>query len=180
LQATVRLPDAHCLIVGSSLFGEGQYERELKRAADELGISSRTHFLGQRDDVPVLMQAVDVVVHPSIAPEPFGLTLVEAMLCRTPVVAATAGAVPEILEDGAAGFMVQPGDAAALAAMLQKLRTQPDLVAGIVDYAERRARTQFSADGMRAGVMAVAREVVGARSPKSVRGHCSASAIDGG
>jgi glycosyltransferase involved in cell wall biosynthesis len=164
LQALARLPDAHGLIVGSALFGEDQYELELKQKAIDLGVAERTHFLGQRDDVPTLMQAVDVVVHPSTAPEPFGRTLVEAMLCRTPVVAAAAGAVPEILEDGAAGFLVKPGDAVALAAILEKLRTRPALSSGIVDYAERRARTYFGADRMRAEVIAVVREIASRRS----------------
>ncbi len=82
-------------------------------------MADRVRFLGQRDDVPALMRAVDAVVHPSTEPEPFGRTLVEAMLARRPLVAAEAGAVPEILDGGRAGLLFPPGDWAALADRLR-------------------------------------------------------------
>ncbi|MFX8692529.1 glycosyltransferase, partial [Acinetobacter baumannii] len=74
------------------------YQAELRRLVDHLGLGNRVHFLGRREDVPLLMQAVDAVVHPSVDPEPFGLTLVEAMAVGTPVIASDAGASTEILD----------------------------------------------------------------------------------
>ena len=94
LQALAALPDTACVIAGSALFGEQAYEQRLRDLVAELGLIDRVHFLGQRSDVPRLMQAVDAVVHPSVDPEPFGRTLVEAMLLRTPVVATDARRLP--------------------------------------------------------------------------------------
>ena len=112
LQALAGLPGVHGIFAGSALFGEDAYAASLRVLASELGIADRVVFLGQRGDVPALMRAVDIVVHPSVDPEPFGRTLVEAMLARTPVIATDAGAASEILGGGEAGMLVPPGDAA--------------------------------------------------------------------
>lgn len=109
------LPELNCILVGSALFGEDAYGEKLMQHVQEAGLSDRVHFLGQRNDVRVLMQAVDVVIHPSVDPEPFGLTLVEAMSVGTPLIATDAGAASEILEEGRAGYLIPPGDPAALA-----------------------------------------------------------------
>ena len=87
--AILELPDFQVVFVGSALFGEDQYEQELKRQTQEL--SERVRFLGFRRDIPILMGGVDVIVHSSIQPEPFGRVIVEAMLSGTPVVATRAG-----------------------------------------------------------------------------------------
>ncbi len=68
------------------------------------------------------MQAVDAVVHPSVDPEPFGRTLVEAMLAGVPVIATDAGASAEILDGGAAGTLVPPRQSDRLAVALAALR----------------------------------------------------------
>ncbi len=114
LEALARVPGLQCALAGSALFGEDAYRQTLEEQVARLGLSDRVTFLGQRSDVPVLMQAVDAVIHPSVDPEPFGLTLVEAMLAGTPVIATDAGASFEILDGGKAGTLVPPGDAGAL------------------------------------------------------------------
>jgi glycosyltransferase involved in cell wall biosynthesis len=152
LQALPALPGARLVIVGDALFGEDAFAARLRRDATTLGVADRVTFLGHRKDVPALMRLMDVVVHPSIAAEPFGRTLVEAMLCRVPVVAANTGAVPEILDDGRAGTLVRPGDVAALADALILLRDQPGPDASRLDHAEARARTVYGQAGMRAGI----------------------------
>ncbi|UFZ01856.1 glycosyltransferase [Bradyrhizobium ontarionense] len=144
IQALADLPDVHCIIVGDALFGEQDYAVQLRRLVADLGLGDRVHFLGHRGDVPVLMQAVDAMVHPSIDPEPFGRTLVEAMLAGVPVIATDAGAAPDILEHGRAGLLVPPGDARALAEALEAVLAQPELLEPQLDYASRRARTHYS------------------------------------
>lgn len=119
LRALAKLPDVHCIIVGSALFGEDRYEKSLMMLNRKLGLEQRVTFLGQRSDVPQLMQAVDAVVHPSVDPEPFGRTLVEAMLVGTPVIATDTGAAREILNEEAT--FVRPGDCDALACALRSV-----------------------------------------------------------
>ncbi|MGJ4899201.1 glycosyltransferase family 4 protein [Bradyrhizobium oligotrophicum] len=144
IEALAELPDVHGIIVGDALFGEQDYAAELRRLVAELCLGDRVHFLGHRSDVPLLMQAVDAMVHPSIDPEPFGRTLVEAMLAGVPVIATDAGAAPDILEHGRAGLLVPPGDARALSEALDAVLAQPEFLAPQLDYASRRARTHYS------------------------------------
>ena len=159
LRALQAMPKAGCIIVGGALFGEDDYARSLVSLADELGVTDRVRFLGHRSDVAALMRSVDAVVHPSVDPEPFGRTLVEAMLARRPVIAANAGAVPEILDGSRFGMMFPPGDAAALAACLA--RVMAGEAAPLIDVAEQRARTHYTAARMRAAIAAVVADVAG-------------------
>ena len=149
IEALAQLPDASCIIAGDALFGEEKYSRSLRTQAERLGVASRVRFLGHRDDVAALMQAVDVVVHPSIDPEPFGLTLVEAMLAETPVVASSTGAAGEILDGGRVGTLVTPGDVVALAAAVERCRGRPEIIERQVVAGRRYAELHFSVERLR-------------------------------
>ncbi len=168
LQALAALPEAGCVIAGGALFGEDAYARSLHDLAAELGVADRVRFLGQRDDVPLLMRAVDAVVHPSIDPEPFGRTLVEAMLARRPLMAADAGAAPEILDGGRAGWLFPPGDARAMAACLR--RAQAGEADALLEPAEARARALYSAGRMRDAIRDTVAEIAAPAARPSVLG----------
>lgn len=148
LQALARIPGVRCIVVGDALFGEKAYATYLAKLAGDLGIAERVEFLGQRTDVPKLMRAVDVVVHPSIDPEPFGRTLVEAMLVDVPVIATDAGAASDILESGRAGTLVPPNEPAALSAAIARVLNGSDHVLEQVDYARTRALSLYSRSRM--------------------------------
>ncbi len=152
LQALAGLPGVHGIFAGSALFGEDAYAASLRALASELGIADRAVFLGQRGDVPALMRAVDIVVHPSVDPEPFGRTLVEAMLARTPVIATDAGAASEILGGGEAGMLVPPGDAAALTEAIRETLAGSPALAERIDMAEARARVLYGTGPMRQAI----------------------------
>ncbi len=152
LRGLAQLPGVHCIIAGSALFGEDAYEASLRALAAKLEITDRVMFLGQRADVPRLMRAVDIVIHPSVDPEPFGRTLVEAMLVRTPVIATSAGASAEILEFGASGILVPPGDTGALVAAVRNTLNRPAALAAQTDRAEARAREVYGVAPMRKAI----------------------------
>jgi glycosyltransferase involved in cell wall biosynthesis len=143
LQALAQTPGVSCIIAGSALFGEEPYADRLARMVVDLGLGDRVHFLGQRSDVPRLMRAVDAVIHPSIDPEPFGRTLVEAMLADVPVIATDAGAASDILEAGKAGTLVPPGDADAIAVAIRTIMSRPPELAAQLQYADARARAHY-------------------------------------
>ena len=158
--AVARMPAMHALVVGGALFaGEAPYEAELRARASLPSFAGRVHMLGARDDVPRLLAACDVVVHPSVLAEPFGRVLVEAMLAGRPVVAADAGGVPEVVTDGETGVLVPPGDAAAIGEALDALRRDPLRSAALARRASAHARQRFSRDAMLAGVRRVLEEV---------------------
>jgi glycosyltransferase involved in cell wall biosynthesis len=160
LDALARLPDVQALMVGDALFGEHDYACALRRQAAALGIAERVRFLGFRDDIPAVMQLVDVVVHTSVAPEPFGRILVEGMLAHRPVIATRAGGAQEIIDDGVTGVLVPPGDRTALTAALAGLLTDPGRARTLAKAGHAAAVQQFSREAMLRGVEQQVREVV--------------------
>ncbi|MGC4083749.1 MAG: glycosyltransferase family 4 protein [Vicinamibacterales bacterium] len=148
LEALAELPDVHLLLVGDALFGETQYEQTLRRRCDDLSLTDRVHFTGFRHDVPQLMKSVDIVVHASTAPEPFGRVIVEGMLARRPVVATRAGGVEEIVRDGETGLLVTPGDPRALASAIRSLLDRHDTANCMVAAARADAERRFTVDAM--------------------------------
>jgi glycosyltransferase involved in cell wall biosynthesis len=107
--------DVTVILVGDALFGEQEYMQNLHQKVVSLGLENRVKFLGFRSDIPQLMTMCDLITHTSTAPEPFGRVIVEAMLCGKPVIAAKAGGVIELVEDGITGFLVKPGESQELA-----------------------------------------------------------------
>jgi UDP-glucose:(heptosyl)LPS alpha-1,3-glucosyltransferase len=92
-----------------------------ERLAGELGLRERVRFLGHRSDVVGLMQAADAFVMPA-SYEPFGLVLLEALACGTPVVTSRAAGVADLMTDGREGYTVKdPFDTAELAGALGRL-----------------------------------------------------------
>lgn len=114
INALADLPGVHAVIVGDALFGEAGFRAALHARAAAAGVAARITWLGFRDDVAALMRAVDIVVHTSTAPEPFGRVIVEAMLATRPVIATQGGATAELLGE-AYPYLVAPGDSGALA-----------------------------------------------------------------
>jgi glycosyltransferase involved in cell wall biosynthesis len=156
IDALSDLPGVHALFVGDALFdGDESYAETLRTRAAQRGVADRTHFLGFRDDVPVLMQLVNAVVHTSTAPEPFGRVIVEGMLARRPVIATNAGGAREIVNDGCTGLLVPPGDVRALAAAVRHVADHPQQAATITEAAHARACRRFSKQAMVARIDAV-------------------------
>ncbi len=101
-QVLRREPKARFLLIGS-----GPLERELRNLADELIVSQSVHFVGQVSDPRPWLQAMDLYVQSSWG-EGMGSVLLEAMACGVPIVATTAGGIPEVLEDGRSALLVPP------------------------------------------------------------------------
>ena len=98
------------------IIGEGESKSELIEQSLQLGLDSQVRFLGCRPhgEVPLWLSAADCMVLPSLS-EGLPTVVVEAMFCRTPVVATRVGGVPEIIKDGRTGLLVDPQDVAGLA-----------------------------------------------------------------
>lgn len=94
---------------------------ELKSLAESLGLEKDVKFIGWRDDIYDVLNAIDILVHTSIRPEGFGRILIEAMAAAKPIVAFDQGAVREIMEDGVSGVLVEPLDETVLAQRLEDL-----------------------------------------------------------
>ncbi|MBD2292489.1 glycosyltransferase family 4 protein [Anabaena sphaerica FACHB-251] len=131
------------ILVGDALFGEHEYVKELHQKVTALGLEDRVKFLGFRADIPQLMSACDLITHTSIAPEPFGRVIVEAMLCGKPVVAAKAGGAIELVEDGMNGFLVTPNNPQELAQVINTCIQEKDKIKKIANHARINASQRF-------------------------------------
>jgi glycosyltransferase involved in cell wall biosynthesis len=116
-----RFPEAEFVLAGAPLFGEELYERAVREQASRMENHDQIRFMDFVDDVPALLRDLDVVVHASVEPEPFGQVVVEAMMAEKPIVASAAGGPMEVVEDGVTGRLVEPGNATALAEALESV-----------------------------------------------------------
>jgi glycosyltransferase involved in cell wall biosynthesis len=151
-------------VVGGAMFGnaETRYGDELRGTARSRGIVGRVRFRGFRDDVWSELSNMDVFVHASISPEPFGQVIVEAMAAGVPVIAASGGGASEIVTDGFDGLLYPAGDIDALAARMRQLRDDPALGASLRTNALTTVE-RFSAAAAVSSVMGLYEQLHGAR-----------------
>lgn len=135
-----RLPGAPlCLLV----VGDGGLRQGLEKLAAGRGLSERVVFTGARADAPRLMAAMDLFALSSLS-EGMPVTVLEAMAARLPVVASAVGALPEMVEDNATGFLVPAGDAGSMATALEILATDHSLAARFAAAGRSRVEIRFN------------------------------------
>jgi len=156
---TVEARTVEARIIGGALFGEEQLETELRAYARELGIADDVVWRGFREDVAAELAELDILVHASTVPEPFGQVIVEGLAAGVPVIAAAAGGPLEILTHGVDGLLVAPGDAAALAEALKTLAADPGLRRRLVTAGQETIH-RFSPDAAREQLLRVYHEVL--------------------
>jgi glycosyltransferase involved in cell wall biosynthesis len=120
-----RFPDLHCLIVGGVHRFGLDYGEALKQRVARADLAGHVHLTGARRDVAACLDAMDVAIHSSTRPEPFGRVMIEAMALGRPLVAPREGGPRFIVADGETGILVEPRSAAALAAGLEQLLADP-------------------------------------------------------
>jgi glycosyltransferase involved in cell wall biosynthesis len=154
--------NCHFAIIGDSIdpvTGESPYRSTLESYSARLGIENRVTFLGHRKDTSNIMSGVDVLVVPSIRPEPFGLVATEAMASGKPVVASNIGGLPEIVVDGVTGRLFIPGDPAALAEALASFVDNSGLRKQWGQAGRERVEAHFTLDRYIAAIADVFSEV---------------------
>jgi N-acetyl-alpha-D-glucosaminyl L-malate synthase BshA len=133
-----------------TLVGDGPDQRACRELVRELSIVDRVRFLGERDALPELLANADVFALTS-SEESFGLSLLEAMSCATPVVATRVGGVPEVVEDGVTGLLSPPDDLEAFSRRLSQLLFDAELSERMGAAARATAERRYT----RAGVVAL-------------------------
>lgn len=133
LRAVALLPrelPVRAYVVGGALYETAGSQRtldDLRRLARELGVYDRVGFTGYVEHSARAMRALDVVVHASTEPEPFGLVIAEAMACGRAVIASQAGGAAELVSVGVDALGHSPGDAAGLARRIEDLVADGEL-----------------------------------------------------
>lgn len=156
--ARVRLQAPHlkALIVGEpDPPSERRYLEELQALTRQLGLEAVVQFTGFRADIPTVMSALDLLVHSSSSPEPFGIVLIEGMAAGCPVVATRAGGVLDIVQDGQTGWLVPVKDDAAMAEAITKALRDRELARRLGQNGRQHVATKFSVAQYVAGVEAV-------------------------
>lgn len=157
LQALTQLHHTRLIIAG-----DGPYRAGLAWLANMFQITDRVTFLGAvpRTELPRLYASVDLVVGASFANETFGIALVEAQACGTPVVASNFGGFPEVVRPGETGLLVPPQNPPVLAAAIRDLLDDPALRERMGRVGREWVTAQFSWSSVAERVLAAYREVL--------------------
>lgn len=142
--------DAHLVLIGSAKFvaratrfDNEAYVASLHARVAQAGLEDRVSWLGERDDVPELVRALDVLMLPS-SEEPFGRALIEAMALGVPVLATEVGGPPEIVTDGREGYLLAPREPAAWARAVRNIVERDDGGAAMGQAGRRKVHTAFT------------------------------------
>jgi glycosyltransferase involved in cell wall biosynthesis len=133
-------------IIGGAIYDTARSEfslAELRAIADSAGVADRVVFTGFLDRIAPALRALDVVVHASTQPEPFGLAIVEAMACGRATIVSAAGGAAEIIEPGRDALTHVPGDERGLADAIARLAADPALRRRLGEAARASALARF-------------------------------------
>lgn len=162
LRAFSRIPDAQLKLV---VVGDGDLRPQYMRLATELGIAPRVIFQGRvsDEDLPGHYAMSDLVVLPSVTMgEAFGIVLLEAMACATPVIASNLPGVRSVVEDGVNGVLVEPNDPADLAQKIQAMLDDPALMRQMGQAGLSKVKTTYAWDAIIPRLLAVYEDVCNA------------------
>jgi glycosyltransferase involved in cell wall biosynthesis len=161
--------DAHLLLIGSAKFvaSSTRFDNEgyvvgLRAAISQARLEDRVSWLGEREDVPDLMRALDMLLLPSHE-EPFGRSLIEAMALGVPVLATNVGGPPEIIEHGREGYLLPPRQPRAWASAIRKIERAPGIGSQMGSAGRRRVEQAFTVERHVAAMLDVYRRAVGSR-----------------
>jgi glycosyltransferase involved in cell wall biosynthesis len=155
-----RYPQVKVVMVGLPEVHDMAYGETMRELVHGLGLDERVVFAGYRGDVPAVLRAIDLLVHASVSPEPFGRVIIESMAAGTPVVATLGGAVPEIIRDGENGRMVPPGDPAAMAEAMENALLHAEVTRGWASVALADVREWFTVQEYVQGIEGVYQELL--------------------
>ena len=134
--------------------GHPEYKKLLEQKVREYGIEDRVHFLGKvaRQDIPEQLSHHDVFLFTSTWAEPFGRTIVEAMMAGMVVIGSDVGGSREIFQHYDRGMLFLPEDAQGLADRITRLLSDPDLCRRLIDSGRRLAFDRFTIRQMTDGI----------------------------
>ena len=141
------------------IVGEGSIRSDLETQARDLGISEDVVFAGYREDTDDLLRAMDIFVLPSLS-EGIPMALLEAMAASRVVIASRVGGIPEVIDDGVEGFLVEPRDVNGLTETCLRLIQSPVMAKEMGEKARKRVERDFSAEEMAHRVASLYHELI--------------------
>lgn len=148
INAFKKVPEAQLIIVGSPLFDDDSYFEKLIKLTKRLKLVNRVFFIGQRADTSPILQICDIIIHTSVAPEPFGRVIVEGMLSEKPVIATRGGGALEIIDHNVNGLLVPMNQPELLAKAINYLLKNPEEAKKLAKNGYKKASKYFDQDQM--------------------------------
>lgn len=156
VEALSRLPEHVQLLI----IGKGPYQPTIETRVRDLALQDRVHFVGHQTQVADWLRALDIFVLPSYANEGVPQSLMQAMLCRVPVVSTPVGSIEDIIQPESTGLLVPPKDATALANALERLINDAPLREKLAEGGYRFALAHCTLDSMVEQMEAIFTQVV--------------------
>jgi glycosyltransferase involved in cell wall biosynthesis len=162
LDALARLERSDiCLVMVGAEQGRKKFRKELLAHAEQLGLTERIRLVGHCEDMPAALMLADIVVNPSIEPEPFGRTVIEAQAMSRPVIVSDQGGTAETVDHGVTGWRIPPANPAALAAAVTHLLNMSDAErAALGERARANVISNYTTEAMQNATMDVYRELL--------------------
>lgn len=129
------------------IIGDGTLNEELEKLSTDLDFNDEIFFTGIRSDIPQLLNIIDIFILPSLS-EGLPMALLEAMASKKPIIASRVGKIPEILEDGVSGILVEPGSISELVNAMKSLISNEKKRITLAEKAYRDVRQKFSSTKM--------------------------------
>lgn len=142
-----RLPVRLC-VIGDAPPHKAQFRSRLEQVARSLQVAHAIDWLGTRGDIPELLASLDLLIAPSVYPESFGRTVIEAQAVGVPVVASRLGGLAETIEDGVTGLLAEPGNPTNFAQAVTRLIADEALRYRLIHQARARVEARFSVEQM--------------------------------
>jgi glycosyltransferase involved in cell wall biosynthesis len=135
--------DITCWLAGVERQTGGNYTTRLQALCHDLGVGDRMRFLGQREDIPDLLRAADILLLPSTN-EGLPLAVLEAQATKVPVLAAPTAGIPEVITDGETGFLIPADDAVGYAHRIESLLNQPEILRRVREQAYTKTIKEYN------------------------------------
>lgn len=141
---TKKYPNLRCMLVGDTSPEDQHYKDMLIELCNDLEITDNVIFTGFQNNIFDFMNLMDIVVHTSVDPEPFGIVLLEAMYCRKPLISTTIGGPAEIVVNGESGLLVEAGNPEELYTAIDYLLSDSEKAAQIGEAGYKRLESHFT------------------------------------
>ncbi len=148
------VPNIYVLIAG-----DGRERSRYEKLIQKCGLQQNAQVLASQADISELLTAMDVLVHPATFREGFGLTLVEAMVAKKPIIASDIWAINTVIRNRVNGFLVEPKDPKALAREVRFVMQNPEMAKSIAENGYWIANELYSIDRMASEMETVYQEM---------------------
>lgn len=151
IQALAKIKQTHANIQ-LVIAGRGNELSSLQDDAKQYEVIDNVHFLGFREDIPEILNAIDMFVMPSLS-EGMPLSILEAMAAERPVIASRVGGIPEVIVDSQTGYLSEAKSPVDLASKISKCIDDKDATSRIIKKAKEKVIMDFSMQAMMNGYL---------------------------